>query len=194
MFWGSMCWTPSLDISDTFGIVNSYSHFSFRRRGEEAGEPSFSLLRFPLPDNSPPGFSSRPALTMSHTVTCDTKYVAGNVPRTQKISCGGIQPGGLNLSITERQCVPVPLEIYGLLGSFFLLLLPMWGLHIKFLFLSLSFRPFIWLSHQPIRALTSGGEWKERNPEAGPPAPLPVSNIIKRDLLSSDLCPISPGV
>lgn len=142
-----------------FGLVNSYSHFSFRKREKEAGEPSFSLLRLPFPDNSPHDFSLSPILTISRTVICDTKYVAGNVPSTQKILCGGIQLGRLKLSIIERQCVPVPLKIYGLLGSFFLLLLlSMWCLHIKFLFLGLSFGPFIWLSHQPIRALTSGSE------------------------------------
>lgn len=108
---------------------------------------------------------------------CDIKYVAGGVPTTQKTSYGGIPLGWLNLSIFKRQRVPVSLEMYCLLASFFLLFLSTWGLHIKFLFLSLSFGPFIWLSYQPIRALTSWGEWKERNPEAGPPAPLPVIDL-----------------
>lgn len=162
--WGRMCWTPSLDISDSFGIVNSYSRFSFRRREKEAGEPSFSLLRLLLPDNSPHGSSSRPALTMSHTVMCDTKYVAGNVPSAQKTSCGGIQPGGLNLSITERQYVPIPLEIYGLLGSFFLLLLRIRGLHNKFFFLSLSYLALT-SAHQD----ADFREWVKRKESRGRP-------------------------
>lgn len=153
-------------------------------------------LRLPLPDDCQHCFASSLAQTMSHTCQmwqeiCDwrSSQISENI--LWRDSMGPVE----SLNFSKTVCAD------SLSGSKCLLCQDLsfhssfpCGAFTSFLFLGLFFGPFIWLSNHPIRALTSGGECKERNPEEGPPAPLPVIDIIRKDLWSTDLCLISPGV